>query len=40
MEKLNFLEKLAMSKVKGFKTSMYKLSEEKIYSFAEKMGRV
>lgn len=40
MAKLNFLEKLAMSKVKGFKTSTYKLSEEKIYSFAENMVRV
>lgn len=40
MEKLNFLEKLAMSKIKGFKTSMFKLSEEKIDGFAEKMGGV
>lgn len=38
MDKLNFFEKLIMSKVKGLKTSIYELSEEKIYEFAESMG--
>lgn len=40
MDKLNFFEKLVMSKVKGLKTSIHKLSEEKIYGFAEKIVRV
>ena len=35
--KLNFFEKLVMSKVKGVKTSVHELSEEKIYAFAEKI---
>jgi len=37
MDKLSFLEKLVMSKVKGLKTSIHELSEEKVYSFAENM---
>ncbi len=39
MEKLNFLEKFVMSKVKGVKTSIYELSELKIYAFAENIVR-
>jgi len=35
--KLNFFEKLVMSKVKGVKTSVHELSEEKISAFAEKI---
>ena len=37
MDKLNFFEKLIMSKVKGLKTSIHKISEEKICNFAENM---
>ena len=39
MNKLSFFEKLIMGKVKGIKTSINKLSEEKIYAFAEIMVR-
>jgi len=38
MDKLNFLEKFIMSKVKGSKTSVYELSEEKICAFAVKIA--
>ena len=39
INKLNFFEKFIMSKVKGVKTSVYELSEEKIYAFAEKLKK-
>ena len=38
MNKLSFFEKLIMSKVKGLKTSIYELSEEKIHAFAKSMA--
>jgi len=37
MAKLNFFEKLIMSKVKGLKTNIFELSEEKVYIFAKGM---
>ena len=40
ISKLNFFEKFIMSKVKKVKTSVSELSEEKIYTFAEKIIRV
>ena len=40
MDKLNFFEKLIMSKVKGVKTSIFELSEEKIYAFAEGIVKI
>ncbi|MBU3112473.1 flavodoxin domain-containing protein [Clostridium lacusfryxellense] len=39
INKLNFFEKFIMSKVKGVKTSVYELSEEKIYAFAERLKK-
>lgn len=37
-EKLNFIEKFMMKKIKGVEGSEYKLSEEKIKNFAEVMS--
>ena len=40
MDKLSFFEKLVMNRVKGVKTSIYELSEERIHAFAETMVKL
>jgi len=39
MDKLNFFEKFIMSKVKGVKTSVHELSEEKIHTFSDNINK-